>query len=99
MVGTMQLWQLASGVFFVYVALIALWRWGSRPADRRAIAGAAPGLLVVLASALILAPLPTMLIWPPLLLLVAYWSSGLLFVAPRPRQEAGLQWLDDLVGI
>ena len=95
----MQLWQYASAAFFLYVALIALGRGGSRPADRRAMAGAALGLLLVLASALILAPLPTMWIWPPLLLLVAYWSSGLLFVAPRPRQEAGLQWLDDLVGI
>jgi len=95
----MQLWQIASGVFFLYVALIVLWRGGSRPADRRAMAGAAIGLLLVLASALVLAPLPTSLIWPPLLLLVAYWSSGLLFVAPRPRQEAALRWLDDVVNV
>lgn len=95
----MQLWQLASAAFFLYVALIVLWRGGSRPADRRAMAGAAIGLLLVLASALVLVPLLTMWIWPPLLLLVAYWSSGLLFVAPRPRQEAGLRWLDDLCNV
>lgn len=95
----MQLWQLASGVFFLYVALIVLWRGGHRPADRRAMAGAAIGLLLVPASALVFAPLPTSLIWPPLLLLVAYWSSGLLFVAPHPRQEAALRWLDDVVNV
>jgi hypothetical protein len=95
----MQWWQVASGVFFLYVAAIVLWPGGRRPADRKAIAGAVVGHLVVLVSALVDVPLLATWIWPPLLLLIAYWSSGLLFVAPRPRQEAGLRWLDDRVGV
>ena len=95
----MQLWQLASGAFFLYVALVVLWRGGDRPRDRKAIAGAVAGLLLTLVSALVDLLLLTTWIWPPLLLLIAYWSSGLLFVAPRPRQEAGLRWLDDRVGV
>jgi hypothetical protein len=95
----MQLWQLASGAFFLYVALIVLWRGGNRPADRKAMSGAVVGLVLVLVGVLVHGPLLAEWIWPPLLLLVAYWSSGLLFVAPRPRQEAGLRWLDDLVGV
>ena len=95
----MQLWQLASGAFFLYVALVVLWRRGDRLRDRKAIAGAVAGLLLTLVSTLADLPLLATWIWPPLLLLVAYWSSGLLFVAPRPRQEAGLRWLDDRVGV
>lgn len=95
----MQLWQLASGAFFLYVVLIVLWRGGDRPRDRKAIAGAGAGLLLTLVSALVELSLAATWIWPPLLLLIAYWSSGLLFVAPSPRQEAGLRWLDDRVGI
>ena len=95
----MQLWQLASGAFFLYVALVVLWRGGARPRDRKAIAGAGAGLLLTLVSSLADLPLLATWLWPPLLLLVAYWSSGLLFVAPRPRQEAGLRWLDDRLGV
>jgi hypothetical protein len=95
----MQLWQLASGVFFLYVAAIDLWRGGLRPADRKAMSGALVGLVLVLVSVLVHGPLLPDWIWPPILLLVAYWSSGLLFVAPRPRQEAALRWLDDVVNV
>ena len=38
-------------------------------------------------------------ILPPALLLIGYWSSGFLFVAPRPSQEAALRWLDDRVNV
>ena len=33
------------------------------------------------------------------MLLIAYWSSGLLFVAPRISQERALRWLDDRLDI
>jgi membrane-associated phospholipid phosphatase len=32
-------------------------------------------------------------------LLIGYWASGLLFVAPSPRQETALRWLDDRLAI
>lgn len=91
----MRLWQLASVAFFLYIALIVLGQWGRRPAALKAMAAATCGLLLVLVSLAADAPLLIEWIWPPLLLLIAYWSSGLLFVAPRPRQEAALRWLDD----
>jgi membrane-associated phospholipid phosphatase len=91
----MRLWQLASVAFFLYVALVVLWRGWQRPSARRALGGAASGLLLVLVSLVADAPFLVQWIWPPLLLLIAYWSSGLLFVAPQPRQEAALRWLDD----
>ncbi len=53
----MQLWQLASAAFFLYVALIVLWRGGHRPADRRAMSGAVVGLVLVLVSVFVHGPL------------------------------------------
>jgi membrane-associated phospholipid phosphatase len=38
-------------------------------------------------------------IWPPLVLLIAYWSSGLLFVKPSMTHERALRWLDDRLDI
>jgi membrane-associated phospholipid phosphatase len=90
----MHLWQLASGAFFLYVALVALLRRPRRQSVK-AVAGAAAGLLVVLASLAIDTPILAGWIWPPALLLIAYWSSGPLFVAPRSGHEAALRWLDD----
>src|SRR5262245_43347941 len=85
----MRLWQLASVVYFLYVALVAVWQ------TRRAFAGAACGLILTFATSVITTPLLDTWIWPPILLLIGYWVSGLLFVAPRPAQEAALRWLDD----
>jgi membrane-associated phospholipid phosphatase len=90
----MHLWQLASGAFFLYVALVALLR-RPRRLSVNAVTGAAAGLLVLLASLAIDTPILAGWIWPPALLLIAYWSSGPLFVAPRSEQEAALRWLDD----
>jgi hypothetical protein len=90
----MRLWQLASGAFFLYVVLVAFLR-GPWPQSIRAMTGAAVGLHVVLASWAMGAPILAGWIWPPALLLIAYWSSGPLFVAPRSGHEAALRWLDD----
>jgi PAP2 superfamily len=94
----MRLWQLASGAFFVYVVIVAFWRTSRRP-PARALAAAAMGLVVVFASRVLDIPLLTAWVWPPALLLIAYWSSGPLFVAPRPAHEAALRWLDDRLRI
>ena len=104
----MHLWQLACVVYFLYVALVAVWRSpepaegrspDSRRSTRRAFAGAACGLVLTFVSSVIHVKVLNDWILPPTLLLIGYWSSGLLFVAPRPAQEAVLRWLDDRVNV
>jgi hypothetical protein len=95
----MRLWQIASAAFFVYVGLVALSRGRRQAAGRRILALTAAGLAVVLVSGAAPVRVLQEWIWPPLLLLIAYWSSGLLFVAPQPRQERALRWLDDRLGV
>jgi membrane-associated phospholipid phosphatase len=91
----MRLWQLTSALFFAYVALVGMWRGGRHPAARRALAVAAFGLLMVAVSSVADVRVLNEWVWPPLLLLIAYWSSGLLFVAPHQGQERALRWLDE----
>jgi len=95
----MRLWQLASAAFFVYVTAVSLWQGLSRRAARRALAGAALGLVVLALSAAFEHPIVTTWLWPPSLLLIGYWSSGQLFVAPRVSHEAALGWLDRRVDV
>jgi len=96
----MELWQTASVVFFGYLILVVLIRSPRPAAVWRVPAGAVVGLLIVAAASIAGQPLVLKeWIWPPLVLLIGYWSSGLLFVAPRPRQEAALQWLDDRLDV
>ena len=95
----MRLWQLASIAFFIYVAIVALGRWTRHPPARKALAGAAGGLVVVLVSRAVDVPILMEWIWPPLLLLIAYWTSGPLFVVPSPSQESLLLWLDERVAV
>jgi hypothetical protein len=90
----MRAWQVASAAFFLYVAAIALWQGLSRRTARQALSGAACGLAVLLLSLAFDRPVLSLWIWPPLLLLIGYWTSGRLFVAPRPSHEAALVWLD-----
>jgi membrane-associated phospholipid phosphatase len=101
----MHLWQAGGAAFFVYIMLVALLRRRSRQAPgeggrKRLLAGAACGLAATAAASLS-APGSVLAdwIWPPLVLLVAYWSSGLLFVAPMPAQERALAWLDERLAI
>ena len=99
----MHLWQLACVVYFLYVALLAVWRSPEpaegRSATRRAFAGAACGLVLTFVSSVVHVTVLNDWILPPALLLIGYWSSGFLFVAPRPAQEAALRWLDDRVNV
>ena len=96
----MVLWQTASVAFFGYVILVVMIRSSRLKSVGRILAGAVLGLLIVAWSALAgQQPILNFWIWPPLVLLVAYWSSGMLFVAPSPSQEAALRWLDDRLAI
>jgi hypothetical protein len=96
--GAIHLWQAASLIFFCYIVLVMLWRGPRGRAGWRVLAGSAVGISVVLFSAFIRQP-PLLMdwIWPPLVFLVAYWSSGLLFVRPVAAQERCLfrcdEWL------
>jgi hypothetical protein len=88
-------WQAGSAAFFVYVALIAWIRPPAAIARRRAVLGAFAGTALSLWSMLGGAsPVVRHWILPPALLLIGYWSSGALFVAPMPRAEVWLMAMD-----
>jgi membrane-associated phospholipid phosphatase len=89
-------WPVASLAFFAYLALLAEFQPRvPRRARLRVWAGAALGAGGAIA-ALRLAPDAVANTWilPPALLLLGYWTSGLLFVAPMPAVERQLIGLD-----
>jgi membrane-associated phospholipid phosphatase len=93
-------WQIASGLFFAGTGAIALIRRRTSREGLYAAGIAGAGLAATAVSVLL--PRITWLhewILPPILLLLAYWGSGGLFVAPMPRVEAGLMWIDRALGI
>ena len=97
----MTAWQLGTAVFFGYVAAVAML---PRRLDVRrrvkTLAGAALGAGVLMASmALPAAGVANQWLLPPALLLLGYWTSGLLFVAPMPRIERALAGLDRTLAI
>jgi hypothetical protein len=94
-------WEAASAAFFLYTLILALVlprldsvrrRWGV------ALAGA--GLTVTWLSH-IAAGSQLLHGWliPPVLLLLAYWSSGSTFVAPMPRVERVLMRIDEALDV
>jgi hypothetical protein len=89
-------WQLASLAFFAYLALLAdLQPRVSRRARIRVWTGAALGAALAIAATR-LPPDGIANAWllPPALLLLGYWTSGLLFVAPMPAVERRLLAID-----
>ena len=91
----MATWQAGSTVFFVYLGIVAALLPGlSRNRRRLAYAGALTGLVVVAGSRSFPHPVLADWILPPTLLLLGYWTSGLLFVAPMPRAERSLLAFD-----
>ena len=72
---------------------------GTTSVGSKGVGCSSRGLFLTLVSVVADAPLLIGWIWPPLLLLIAYWSSGLLFVAPSSEQESALRWLDDRLAI
>ena len=97
----MLLWQSASLAFFAYLALMAdLQRGVPRRARLRVWAGSALGAaLAVAASRLPAAGVANTWILPPAILLLGYWTSGLLFVAPMPAVERCLVAIDEALRI
>jgi len=94
-------WQIGSLAFFGYVVLVAaLPRGMPRRARARVVAGAALGAGVI-ALSLALPPDGLANVWvlPPAALLIGYWTSGDLFVAPMPGAERFLADLDARLGI
>ena len=94
-------WQTASLVFFAYLALVAEVRRGVAARKRvRVWAGAALGAAASVAAAR-LPPDGAASVWilPPALLLLGYWTSGLLFVAPMPAVERRLIAIDTALRI
>ena len=92
----MNVWPLASGLFFGYAAGVAatLPRL-ERRRRRAALIFSAVGLTLSVVSARL--PFTAVLhdwLLPPALLLLGYWTSGLLFVAPMPRAERVLFAVD-----
>src|SRR6266542_2987341 len=94
-------WEIASYAMFVYTAILAAILRNLAPVIRaRALTGSAAGLVVTAASAL--TPSNVLLhewLLPPLPLLLAYWTSGLLFTAPMPRAEQALRQIDRVLGV
>lgn len=99
--GPLRPWEIASVIFFAYTvaATIALARLPRR-SRVQALTGASAGLLLTVASVL-LPPTPALHAWflPPALLLLAYWTSGRLFVAPMPAAERALTRIDRALNI
>ena len=94
-------WEIASVVFFAYAVATAIALPGLAPRRRvQALGGAAAGITIV---ALSIAMPPTRVLhdWllPPALLLLAYWSSGRIFVAPMPAAERALMRIDRALSI
>jgi hypothetical protein len=102
--GPLRPWEIASVIFFAYTAAAALAVSGL-PGRQRAQALKATVAGIGLTVASILVPRNAVLhewVLPPLLLLLAYWASGRLFVAPMPAAERALMRIDralDVTGL
>lgn len=99
---TLRGWELASVISFAYTALVAAFFRRGLPlsARIRAVGGSVAGLLLTAASAM--APFHPLLhgwLLPPALLLLGYWTSGLLFVAPMKQIEKLFAFVDRLFDV
>ena len=90
--------ELASVVFFIYCAATAA-ALERRQRNRVLLACAAGAVTVAIWT--ISRPWPIAREWilPPLVLLMAYWTSGALFTGPWPAAERRLQAIDRAFGI
>jgi len=94
-------WQIGTALFFGYVAVVAALPRGLDGRRRvRTVAGVALGAAALaLSLALPLDSFANRWLLPPALLLLGYWTSGLLFVSPMPRVERALAGLDRTLAI
>lgn len=92
----MRPWVAAGGGFFLYVLVCAAVVPGLARRRRLLATVLSTAGLGLCALAHLLPDWPVVHTWilPPVLLLLAYWGSGLLFVAPMPRVERALAALD-----
>jgi membrane-associated phospholipid phosphatase len=90
----------ASVAYFVYVAVVGLLLPGL-PSRRRllAVAVSGGGLALAAAATVVEGFWLESFLWPLLLLLVGYWASGTLWVAPQPRFERLLAAFDRAIDI
>lgn len=92
----MNVWPLASGLSFAYATVVAALMPRLPVRQRgRALICCAVGL--ALSALAVWLPYSTLLhdwLIPPVLLLLFYWTTGLLFVAPMPRAERVLAEAD-----
>lgn len=91
----MRVWEAATLLFFLYVGALAPFGNRSHATRARLYLGVAAGFLFVAFVANI-RYVPVLHDWvaPPIALLLGYWTSGLLFIAPRADQEDALMSLD-----
>lgn len=93
-------WAVASLPFFIYTAIMAVALRGlSARARTRVFASAAVGLVVAAWGAWTDTGWVRAVAAPPLVLLIAYWGSGFLWVAPMRRCEALLMQADALLRV
>lgn len=90
---------MASLGFFAFVMAVVAVQGGRGRAVGRITAGAAVGCGFALLAGLDQPSLLIDWVWPPLLLLIAYWTSGLLFAAPSAAQERALGKWDVRLGL
>jgi membrane-associated phospholipid phosphatase len=96
----MPLWLAASAAYFGYVALVALFMRGVTGRARlRALSLVVCGALAMLVVARTRTAILHIWVLPPLLLLLAYWATGTLFVSPMPKIEQLLLSMDDRLGV
>lgn len=97
----MTSWQSATALFFGYVAVVAVLLRGldSRRRGQALAAVALGGGLLTVSGLLPGDGFTNRWLLPPSLLLLGYWTSGLLFVSPMPRVERALADLDRTLAI
>jgi hypothetical protein len=94
-------WQLCTAIFLGYVGLVVALRRGlPRRSQAVVLGGVALGMLLLGASMRLPADsLANVWVLPPALLVLGYWTSGLLFIRPMPRVERLLARIDAAAGI
>lgn len=96
----MPVWLAASAAYFAYVAILATMMRGIRPESRaRALLCVVLGGIATVTATWTSNSILRVWVLPPLLLLLAYWGTGALFVAPMHKVERALQSVDEWLGV
>lgn len=97
----MHEWETAAALFFAYLAVVSRLLRGVTPRRRLGALRLSGAGLAVSASARLLPGHSILHDWvlPPSLLLLAYWTSGLLFTAAMPGAERRLEAIDGMLRV